>query len=41
MLAAILDWEIKQIDFIGTFLNGKLKEEVFMALLEGFKEFAA
>jgi hypothetical protein len=40
-LAAILDWEIEQIDFIGAFLNGTLKEQVFMALLEGFKEFAA
>jgi hypothetical protein len=41
VLAAILDWEIEQIDFIGAFLNGTLKEQVFIALLESFKEFIA
>ena len=39
-LAAIHDWEIEQIDFIGAFLNGVLKESIYMEIPEGFKAFA-
>ena len=31
-LAAINDWEIEQIDFIGAFLNGDLKEDIYMEI---------
>ena len=31
-LAVINDWEIEQIDFIGAFLNGDLKEDIYMEI---------
>ena len=31
-LAAINDWEIEQIDFIGAFLNGNLKKDIYMEI---------
>ena len=31
-LAAINDWEIKQIDFIGAFLNGDLKKDIYIEI---------
>ena len=31
-LVAINDWEIEQIDFIGAFLNGDLKEDIYMEI---------
>ena len=31
-LAAINDWKIEQIDFIGTFFNGDLKEDIYMEI---------
>ena len=32
---AINDWEIEQIDFIGAFLNGDLKEDIYMEICNG------
>ena len=40
-LAAIYDWDVDQINFIGAFLNGILKETIFLNLPEGFAEFAS
>ena len=37
-LATIHDWEIQQMDVKGTYLNGILKEEVFMAQPEGYED---
>ena len=37
-LAAILDWEIHQWDFILAFLNAVLNEKIYMQQLKGFKE---
>ena len=31
-LAVINDWEIEQIDFIGAFLNGDLKKDIYMEI---------
>ena len=31
-LVAINDWEIEKIDFIGAFLNGNLKEDIYMEI---------
>ena len=31
-LAAINDWEIEQINFIGAFLNGNLKKNIYMEI---------
>ena len=36
-LAAIHDWEIQQMDVKGTYLNGILKEEIYMAQPEGYE----
>src|SRR6267154_6345533 len=36
--AAILDWEIQQMDVKGTYLNGILKEEVYMEQPEGYND---
>jgi hypothetical protein len=37
-LAAIYNYNIKQIDFIGAFLNSKLSERLYIKLPEGLKE---
>ena len=39
--AAALNWEIKQIDFIGVFLNGDLDVDIYIELLEGFADILA
>lgn len=39
-IAAIEDWEIEQIDFIGAFLNGELEEENYMQIPDGFIDYA-
>src|SRR6267154_1237001 len=36
--AAILDWEIQQMDVKGAYLNGILKEEVYMEQPEGYND---
>ena len=36
-LAAVIKWKIHQMDFKTTFLNGVLKEEVYVEQLLGFK----
>jgi len=36
--AAILDWEIQQMDVKGAYLNGIIKEEVYMMQPEGFDD---
>src|SRR6267154_3096674 len=36
--AAILDWEIQQMDVKGVYLNGILKEEVYMKQPEGYND---
>jgi len=36
--AALLDWEIQQMDIKGAYLNGIIKEEVYMAQPEGFDD---
>ena len=40
-LVAINDWEIEQIDFIGAFLNGDLKEDIYMEILPELIKLAA
>src|SRR6266566_757658 len=40
-IAAIYDWEVKQIDFVEAFLNTNLKEDIYMQIPESFKAFAA
>ena len=37
-LAALLDWEIEQIDFVGAFLNGDIEEDLYMELPPGLQE---
>ena len=36
MLTIAKDWEIQQMDVKGAYLNGKLKEEIFMMQPEGY-----
>jgi hypothetical protein len=36
-LAALLDWEIHQIDVIGAYLEGYLDEKFYMKILKGVK----
>jgi hypothetical protein len=38
-IAAVKDWEIEQIDFIGAFLNSDLDEDVYIEIPEGFLEY--
>ena len=40
-LATIKDWEMQQMDVKGAYLNGNLKEEIYMAQPEGYRETAA
>ena len=40
-LAAVNDWEIEQIDFVGAFLNGDLKEDIYMEIPEEFRNLVA
>ncbi len=40
-IAAINDWEIEQIDFVGAFLNTDLKEDIYIQILEDFEAFIA
>jgi Reverse transcriptase (RNA-dependent DNA polymerase) len=35
-IAAECDWEVHQMDIKVAYLNGRLKEEIFMQLLPGF-----
>ena len=37
-IAAVQDLEIGQMDIKGTYLNGNLKEEIYMQQLEGFND---
>lgn len=37
-IVANLDWEAKQMDVVGTYLNGKLKETIYMCQLIGFTD---
>ena len=37
-LAAVEDWEIQQMDVKGAYLNGNLKEEIFMMQPEGYSD---
>jgi hypothetical protein len=36
--ATVMDWEIQQMDVKGAYLNGIIKEEVYMAQPEGFND---
>ena len=38
VLAVSQDWEIQQMDVKGAYLNGTLKEEVYMRQPEGFED---
>jgi hypothetical protein len=38
VLAVAEDWEIQQMDVKGTYLNGKLKEEIYMKQPDGFND---
>jgi len=37
-LATIEDWEINQMDVKGAYLNGHLKEEIYMAQPDGYED---
>lgn len=38
VMAAMFDWEIDQVDVVGAYLNGTLKEEIYMTQPEGFND---
>lgn len=38
-LAAVYDWEIEQIDFIGAFLYSDLEEDIYIEVVDGLDEF--
>src|SRR3954470_4888340 len=38
-IPANLDWEAKQMDTVGTYLNGKLKEAIYMCKPIGFMDY--
>ena len=40
-IAAIRDYEIRQIDFVTAFLNGELTEELYMKQPQGFIKFGS
>ena len=37
-LAVVKDWEIQQMDAKGAYLNGMLKEDIFMGQPQGYNE---
>jgi hypothetical protein len=37
-LAARLDWDVHQLDVVGAFLNGKVKEEIYMEQIPGYED---
>ena len=37
-IAAIEDWDIQQIDIKGAYLNGQLKEEIYMHQPTGYED---
>ena len=37
-LAAVEDWEIQQMDVKGAYLNGNLKEEIYMMQPDGYSD---
>ena len=38
LIVAHEDWELHQVDVVGAYLQGDLKEEIYMEVLEGVKE---
>ena len=39
VIAAVKNWEIEQIDYIGAFLNSDLKKDIYIQIPEGFNVF--
>ena len=37
-IAAILNWEIEQVDVVGTYLNAELDEDIYMRQPDGFDD---
>ena len=40
VITTIYNWEIKQIDFVKTFFNTNLKEDIYIQILKDFETFA-